>query len=272
MPPIKNTVAGANLTTALGGTPAAESDIIIMSVPGGAAPTYNAGTDLSTNEINTFRVSGNFRGQLGVAGTNVKVDLSAATYDGLLYYDGKSAGDAYFEAKTDIQKTIIKRTGRGTFYAAAGTFTLLEMDDGKLNVGGSAVLVTGTLNGGNLTILDNATAVTSLTAKNLMSGMIQRAVTTAVFKQCPGLVFDSYADAIATLTLEDSTLVYNGDDITQLYGLPGGVLDLSDVTDDIAITDSTLHAGFRVIHPNNGFTVTWTNTPTFVGGGPDWWQ
>lgn len=264
----RNTVSGVNMTTALGGMPAVNSDIIISE----GSATYSSGTDISTYEQDTFKVARSFRGQVGVASSYLKVDLSAATYAGLLYYDGTNAGDSYFEAKTDIQKTIVVDTGRGTFYAVGGTFTLFEQDAGRSEFGASGVLLTGTINGGETKINDNATAVTLLTCKNMTKAQIERAMTTAVFTNCQGLVFDSYADAIATLTLEDSSMIYNGGTITQLYGKPGGVLDLRNIVNDIAITDSTLHKGFTVLHPAGGFTVTWTNAPTLVGGGPEWWQ
>jgi len=264
----RNTVAGANFGTAIGGAaPIAGEDIIVSE----GSSTYNAGTDISTNEMTSFTVARTFHGQVGVASSYLKVDLSAATYTGLLSYDGTNSGDSYFEAKTDIQRTIITDTGRGTFFAVGGTFTLIEQDAGALEVGASCVFITGVHNGGTIKILDNGTAVTTLTCKNLVNAQLERAITTAVFTDCPSVVFDSYLDSIATLTVEDSSMTYNGGDITQLYGKPGGVLDLRSVVKNIAITDASLSKGFRVLHPA-GFTVTWTNAPTLVGGGPDWWQ
>lgn len=266
----RNTVAGANLTTALGGAPAANDDVIVSE----GATTYNAGTDISTNEINTMKVTRGFRGQLGTASSHVVAKLSAATYTGTLYYDGTNAGDAYIKGASggDIQKVIIKDTGKGTFFCCGETYTLIQMDAGNCEVGGSAVLVTGLYNGGILTVYDNATAITSLTCRNMERVHLERSITAAVLEGCPTATFDSYGDAIATLTLENSTLVYNGGTITSLTLEPFGVLDLRGIVQDIAITDTTLHPNSKILYPNNGFTVTHTNAATLVGGGPEWYQ
>lgn len=269
MATLRNTVAGSNLTTALGGAPAANSDIIISE----GAPTYSAGTDISTNEQNTFTVAPTFRGQLGTGASPVIVDLSAATYTGKLVYDAPEAGDAYVKAKSgsDIQIAIVERTGRGTFYACGETYTNFSQNAGQTEFGGSCVLVTGYFNGGTTKINDNATAVTTLTARNMGAMQIERQITTSYFYNCPSVRFDSYADSLVTVTIDNSTVVYTGTTITQLYGYGDGVLDLRQAVANQTITDATIDRNFRVLMPV-GFTVTFTNTPTFPNGKPDWWQ
>ena len=146
------------------------------------------------------------------------------------------------------------------------------MRAGKLEVGGSAVVTTATFIGGIASIYDNATAITTLTAENMARIWMERSVTTATIRNTQEAMFNSYSDAITTLTLENATLTYNGGTITTYTGKAGGVLDLRYIVQDIAITNATLHAGTTILYPTTGFTVTHSNAPTMVGGGPEWWQ
>ena len=262
---LRNTTVSTNLTTALGGTPAANSDIIISE----GNLTYSAGTDISTNEVNTLKVTASFKGGLGTAGSHVTVDLSAATYTGTLDYDGENANDAYVEAKTDIQRCNIHSTGKAVFYAAGGTYTRLDQSKGTTEVGGSTVLVTGNFLGGKTTILDNATAVTTLNGRNMESMQIERSMTTGTFDNCPNLVFDSYSDAFTTLSLKNSNMSYNGGTITTLTLEGNAVLDLRNVVQDVTITNSTIDKTATILFPT-AFTVTFTNPSAYPGGKPAW--
>lgn len=262
----RNTTVNANLLTAVGAL-SAGNDIIIQD----SATTYTSG-DLSGVELSTFTVARTFRGQLGVPGTAIKLNLSAGSYTGLLTYDGTNAASAYFDAETEIQKAVIIATGRGTFYCTDGTWTQIDARAGKIEVGGSAVLVTGNFDGGDgVLIEDNGTAVTTLTAKNTTFSAIRRALTTATFRNCGVVPFDNYNRSAATLTLEDTTMEYNGGNITALTVGENGVMDFRHLSQSITVTNWTLHPTAKVLHPA-GFTVTYSNAPTLIAGGPEWYQ
>lgn len=265
MATLRNTVTGSDLTAALGGAPAANSDIIISE----GSETYDTNVDISANEQNTLTVAKTFRGQLGTPSATVKINLSAATYTGLLSYDGTNAGHAYFDAQTEVQKAIIVATGNSTFYAVEGTWTEVEQRDGTTDYGTSSVLITGEWYGGRSRLFDNATAVTTFTAHDTHFEQMKRAATTAVLRRC-FMNFDNRSRSLVTLTMDESELRYNGGTITSLTLYKGAVLDLSWLTTPLTITNMAAAPGSRIIHPHDAYAITYTNTPTSIAGGPEW--
>lgn len=262
---VRNTVSGVNLLTALGGTVAAGDDVIISE----GNEIYNAGLTLDTNEANSFVVTRTFGGSLGVAGTPVEIDLAGA--GDYLHYEGQ--GMAWIKADgvgTTIAKATIRDTGPGIFHCSGGTWTVLTVGGGHVEVQSSSV-VTGATVGKcrEFNAAAHATAFTTLYMDGCLSSLIERGATTSEFRNC-NVHFDNRSYSVGTCTLgEGAYLRYNGTTITKLIGKPGGTLDLTWQTQALTITNADLYRGFRIINPSN-LPITWSNEPVAYMGGPEW--
>lgn len=261
----RNDTAGDDLTAALGGQPPAGDDVQIDN----GKEIYDTNCDIDTNEINSFTVTPGFAGELGVAGTPVELNLAGSSYDGKFLYDG-AGGGGYFAASSVIADANVRRTNRGTVRFTAGTLTSLGIDEGLVDLLTGVVATTVEAQRASMKMLANATAITTARLYACRNLLIKRGVTTAEWFDCDAR-FDNRSYALATLTLYRSGLWYNGGNMTNLKLLPGSVLDLRGLTQNLTITDATLWNGAEIIFPEF-FTVTFTNTPSLPGGGPKWYN
>lgn len=271
---LENSAAGSDLLASLGGTIGAGDNIYIRATLG---EQYTTGLDLSGNEADRFVVPPTFVGTLGGASAGgVKLNLSGATYTGLLEYKGGGAY-AFFDPETTVKRAILDCALRRVYGTGSGTWTTVEQASADSEFNATNVVTNFYGNGGLARFLDNATAITLMKCVK-MTGVggfgveLKRGVTTAEFRDGTRVLFDNRSRSLATTTIgQGASVAYNGGNMTLVTIEDDGHLDLSYLTQNITITNWVLHPRARLTMPSAGIAVTFTNAPTLIGGGPTWY-
>lgn len=261
MATIVPTTYSNNLSTSIGSISAGD-DIIIQD----SSINFTAGLDLSANEIDTFAVAPTCTSSFGSPGSGgVLLNLSAATYTGLLDYNGRGAS-AYFDPATAIARTIIRGTGGGTFYGLGGTWAQIEQETGYSRFNTSADVQILYMTGGS-SFVDTHASDTIDTA-------VIDAAASLIFKRTVGAltvrgkaVMDERSPTCTTATIQgEGVLVWAGGAITNAVLSDRSVLDLSMLSGNLTITNLTKYGNScRIIKPAGSFTLTVTNE-TLIGG------
>jgi len=198
--------------------------------------------------LGEFRVNG-YRGDMGGAGGGLDVDATLMSID--------AGGGALYIGGT-IATLNANSLGGGSFTLTSGTTTTASLQAGDYKVNADAVVTTLNAQNCNLTVEDNATAIT--TARILGStASITRAVTTLTEDAASKVYVRGSSNTVGTLNIHGNATHYHQSNgtVTTLNGHSGKFTPAGSPFS--AVTVSTLNAynaNFELVERSGGTTVT----------------
>jgi len=250
-----NTVTSATLTTAVGGTPGAGDTMKLVQ----DSINYQAGITLTGTLTAIIGTSG-FSG--GFDPNPLAADVTTLTmqWSGPVWRHSGAIGTAILDAAFG-----------GQFAPVSGTTTNLYAKSGTAYYVDSAVLTNGWIaapvgRSVQATFKPCGTAITALTVGNNATVQLERDVTTLNVDGGEATI-DSTTTTPTTVNLRSGTLRPKACGTTTTLNGLGGILDLRQLKNDIAFTNSNLYPGLTIYMPPAGITVDFGSRTDF-GGGP----
>lgn len=256
MPTKRNTIAGTNFTTALGGAPSSGDSVYIKE----GNDTYTAGLSLPAIDLALLALMPGWGGDLGSDSTYLDISVSnGADARLILAWSGRfahirggtaAAFDTVEMRPTRNGRAVLRDADVPNIIQSSGVLELKDTLDAE-NVrvaGGKCVL--------------EYSSETSTLAEASASGLIEiHRVAATVRAQGGGRVIfgrDDKPPSSALEVLGGGYIKYLGGTIPSLVLKPGGVLDLRELTEPMTITAAELHEGGRILFPIGSAALTWT--------------
>jgi len=246
-----NSVAGSNLTTALGGAPGANDTVLLNQ----GNENYTAGVDISTNAIDLFAALPGYGGNMGWDGSSVsyvKIKTSAAGVVNLNW----SGERAYIQGTGGVGTGLLFQVNveparNGQVFISDSALTNLAVRGGLLTAVTSGCTVTNVYATAGTTQLQLGGATCTLAECSGTAKLdVHRAVTTlTVSGGTASVLLDTITPT--TCNLNGGTLVYAGGNITT-GNFRGGVLDLTKLTKALTLTTTNWLGPVTVLLSRSG--------------------
>jgi hypothetical protein len=244
---------------------AAGATLVISSA---SAQTITTAVDQSAvAQIDYLNIRRLFSGTIGSSASPLRTGAT-----GTIWNDA-GGGTLYLEAANiaggGSANTIAKyqHSSPGTAVLSGGTITQIEVSAGNVTIGASVVCTTLYVTGGQVTIEDNATAITTMTITGSGRVICRRQVTTAQISGSTSCTYDD-AGTITTLTvLSGSTWVHWRGDVTT--AVISGTFNAGNLRANATMGGTSLTWIFPAMYVSpsiGGAVLTQSNVTNILGG------
>lgn len=252
-----NTVDSADLTTALGGVPAAGSDVIINKF----ASQFATGMDLSANDLLSFRIT---RGFTGLFTTDAILQVNQAGAGKIINEGGSKTVRVKAASGAGVLAYIENNPAAGgEMYVGQGTITTAICKGGYLEFSDLSIVTNAYITGGTMYMPYCSTALTGLYVRG-GSVLLKRDVGTLTVA-AGTCTIDDLRVTPTTINLEPGgTLKLKECGDIGTLNASGGTIDFTDLTRPITISTTNIEPGVRLIKnisTDSLVTFTTTNRP-----------
>ncbi|MEM1185211.1 MAG: hypothetical protein AAGI53_09440 [Planctomycetota bacterium] len=256
----QNTTPSASIYTSIGEPTLSNGDVVDL-VEG--ASDYTQGlANLSGVELASFTAHPGFTGTIGGDGASLMLDA----VDVRLLWGGRRAYLEGVAGKTIASLLSMPATGNAATHLAAMSVTSLNLVRGEATVADTVTATTVRVLGGSTRIRKGA-AIATLEAAAAVGAPGSGGTTTVDLYADVGTVRAQAGSVVraldlgispATLAIDGGRVEWRGGDIGTLsVGPGGGILDLSALSQSIAIADFVLSGPLRIVPPMSGAVTGW---------------
>lgn len=206
------------------------------------------GSVAGIGQISYMDIRPPFSGTIGSAASPLKIGASTRVWN------AASGGTLFLQAANDTTGgssantiALYQHSSPGTASLLGGTFTQVQVGNGSVIIGASAVVTTLYVTGGTVTIDDNATAITTMNITGSGKVICRRQVTTASLSGSAQCTYDD-TGTITTLS------AFAGSNWTHMNG------NITTATISGIFNAGNLKADATM----GGSSLTWYNTATYV--------